>query len=98
MTIEYSCTGSIRHLTANEKRYLKKKLDADKWFCENWGIKGDTLILDGSCEVDEYNNAKDVADEIDCLMYAFDIDAEIKTREADDEPDWGRIPYGWRGI
>ena len=96
--IRYDCTGDISHLTPQEHASLISELDHDNWFRDDWHITGNTLTIEGSCEVDDYSYAAgDVEYELKCLLWHYDIDADITARQIEYEPDWDKIPRGWHG-
>ena len=91
-TVKYECNEDISELTAEEVAKLTAALKAKRWLCDDWDIKGTTLIIDGSIDFDD----EDCFDERDVELELKDIlcDAGIEdpniTVKVDypDEDDW----------
>lgn len=93
--IEYDCTEDISHLSHENRAKLDTELDRDKWFRTGYHIDDTTLTISGSCKVDDYAYAApDVAAKLESLLWQFNIDADVKTRAVEHEPDWDKMPGG----
>ena len=90
--VEFDCTEDIAHLSPTEVTSLKSELDHDKWFRDEWYITGNKLTVSGTCQVDDYTDAApDVAFELKCLLWQFDIDADVDAKEIAHDIDY--IPW-----
>lgn len=93
--VEYDCQEDISHLSPEGRAKLDAELDRDNWFRTGYHIDGTTLTISGSCEVDDYvYAAPDVAHELNCLLWKFNIDADVEAHEVKHEPDWDKMPGG----
>ena len=94
MTVSYDCAADVSELTAEDLNALTNRLDKERY---DWYYDGDTLTIQGECEVDDYGtNANDVAREIDYILWSeANLDADIKTEEVEYEPDWDKMPGGY---
>lgn len=91
-TVEYECNEDISELTTEEVAKLTAALNADKWFCDDWYIEGDALIVNGSIELDDENcfDETDVELELKLILREVGIeDPDITVKsEYPDEDDW----------
>lgn len=101
MTIRYECIADLGEvndfeygvLTASLKKYgYEYEYESDQ--------DGGKLIIEGEIEVDDYTySAADVASEIDYILWnAADLDADIRAKEVEYEPDWDSMPGGYDAI